>query len=146
VTLVANKLIALDKIPVHTLREKDRLECLAGGLSPEQAVRRSVAGADRAFATYVDEDVLCLWGYRVEDVHTNTIVMWLLTTDLVFSHKMIFARESLRTFKLISMLFSKVSVLVHNDYADAIKWLEWLGFKKLRVVNQHFSTYEKERL
>lgn len=144
-TLVA-KLIDLDKIPVHTLREKDRLECLAGGMEPEQAVRRSVAGADRAFAHYLNGEVLCIWGYRIEDAATKAATMWLLTTDLVFGNEIAFARESLRMNKMLMQLFSRVTVLVHNDYAESIRWLEWLGFTKLRAVTEHFSSYHKEQV
>jgi hypothetical protein len=41
---------------------------------------------------------------------------------------------------------SGITILVHNGYDEAIKWLEWLGFKRTRALTEHFTEMKKERV
>lgn len=143
-TLVADR-ITLDTIPQFKLRENDELECLAGGMSGEIAVRRAVAGADAAYAHYIDEDLVCLWGYRWDDYRTRKVQMWLLSTEAADQHKLAFARATRHLLKVLQMELSTITILVHNDYTDAIKWLTWLGFTPSRTLTPHFTEMKKER-
>lgn len=144
-TLTAKR-IDLDSIPEFTLRDSDVAECLAAGLTPELAVRRSVAGASAAYAHYIDGDLVCLWGYRWENYREREAVMWLLSTVGADLHKMAFGRASKHFLKIIQVELRTVTILVHNQYADAIKWLEWLGFKRSRALTEHFTEMKRERV
>jgi hypothetical protein len=93
VTLRADR-ITVDTIPEFKLRDNDEMECLAGGMSGQMAVRCSVAGASAAYAHYIDGDLVCLWGYRWDEYSDRTVQMWLLTTEAADKHRVAFGRAS----------------------------------------------------
>lgn len=144
-TLVANR-IDLDSIPEFTLRQNDAMECLAAGLDPVQAVRRFVAGATAAYAHYIDGDLVCLWGYRWEDYQTRRAAMWLLSTEAVEQHKLAYGRATKHLLDILQVQLHTITILVHVDYAESIKWLEWLGFKRSRALTEQFTEMKRERV
>lgn len=144
-TLVAER-IDLGSIPEFKLRDNDAAECLAAGLSPELAVRRFVAGASASFAHYIDGDLVCLWGYRWQDYTHKEAVMWLLSTEGADKHKLAFGRASKHFLKILQVELWSITILVHNQYAEAIKWLEWLGFTRSRALTVNFTEMKKERV
>jgi hypothetical protein len=145
VTLVAER-IDLNNIPEFTLRKDDAMECLAAGLSPEMAVRRSVAGANAAYAHYIDGDLVCLWGYRWEDYRSRKAIMWLLSTEAADRHRQAFGRASRHMLDVLQVELWTITILVHNKYETAIKWLEWLGFKRSQALTESFTEMKKEKL
>lgn len=137
------KPIGLDSIPPFALREMDALECYAGGMTPEIAVRRSVAGATNAFAHYHEDTLLCLWGFRMDDPITRSVSMWLLSTEAVELHRIAFGRASKKFLAVALENFTSIEIIVYNDYTLAIKWLEWLGFTKVRGLTNKFSIMQR---
>lgn len=144
-TLVADK-ITIDSIPAFKLRPNDEMECLAVGMSGEMAVRRFVSGSAAAYAHYIDGDLVCLWGYRWEDFTTRKAVVWLLSTEDADKHAVAFGRASRTLLTILDRQFAEISILVHNQYNEAIKWLEWLGFARSRTMTQHFTEMRRERV
>lgn len=144
-TLVAER-IDLDSIPEFKLRDNDAMECIAAGLSPEMAVRRFVAGASAAYAHYIDGDLVCLWGYRWENYSHREAVVWLLSVEGADRHKLAFGRATKQLLKVLQVQLWVITIIVHNQYAEAIKWLEWLGFKRSRALTEHFTEMKKERV
>jgi len=128
--------ITLDTIPPFTLRSADVEECVAGGLTPQLAVQRSVAASDRAYAEWLGDDLLCLWGYRR---YGPVAMMWMLSTPAVDAHARLFARESRALLGMLLREFRAVRVLVHNGHTQAIRWLEWLGFTPASALNEQFT-------
>lgn len=144
-TLVADR-IDLGSIPEFKLRNNDALECLAAGLDPVQAVRRFVAGASAAYAHYIDGDLVCLWGYRWEDYRSRKAVMWLLSTEGANQHKMAYGRATKHLLDILQQELWTITILVHNEYAESIKWLEWLGFKRERTLTEHFTEMKRKKV
>ena len=143
---LALKRIDLNNIPEFKLRKNDELECLAAGLSPDIAVRRFVAGANAAYAHYIDGDLVCLWGYRWEDYATKTAVMWLLSTEGADVHKIAYGRATKHLIKILQLELKIIKIVVHNQYNEAIFWLKWLGFKRSRTLTAHFDEMKRERV
>lgn len=137
--------ITLDTLPPFVLRAADEMECRAGGMEGTMAVRRSVAGSDRAFAHYAEGELLCLWGYRVENWLSGAVMMWLLTTPEVDNHRLRFARESKALLVALLREFSTVQCFVHNDHLVAVRWLEWLGFRRVKTLTPSFTIMQKDR-
>lgn len=141
-TLVAER-INISNIPVFVLRKEDELECLAGGMTGDLAVRRSVAGSVSAYAHYIDGDLVCLWGYRWEEYRLRHAVMWLLTCEGADKHKLAFGRASLHMLSLLTPELRSIKILVHAGHKTAIKWLEWLGFSWNKQYTEHFIEMRK---
>lgn len=136
--------ITLDMIPPFILRDADEAECQAGGMSGEEAVRRSVASSDAAYAYYCGEELLCFWGYRIEDNHWEMVNVWCLSTPAVFRHKIAFARASKEVNRMLGNVFPKMRVAVHEDYATSRYWLEWLGFRATGTWGKSFIVMQKD--
>lgn len=137
--------INLFNIPSFKLRDADEAECLAGGMTGELAVRRSVAGSIASYAHYLDGELLCLWGYRWNNTNDKTVTMWLLSTDAVDLHKLAFGRATKRILRMLDREIAEITVLVHNDYEQAIKWLTWLGFERARTITKTFTEFKREK-
>lgn len=144
-TLVADR-IDLGSIPEFTLRDNDAMECLAAGLDPVQAVRRFVSGANAAYAHYIDGDLVCLWGYRWEDYRSRHAAMWLLSTEGANLHKLAYGRATKHLLVILQEQLHTITILVHVDYAESIKWLEWLGFKRSRALTEQFTEMKREKV
>lgn len=139
------KRISVYNIPPFKLREADEMECLAGGISPEIAVKRSVEASANAFAQYADDELLCLWGFRFEDREGKEARMWLLSTDAVEKHKIFFARASKRMLDVLLQEAEVIRVLVHTRHTLAIGWLRWLGFQHQEDYNEYFMIMRRTR-
>lgn len=110
------------------LRDADARECWAGGMSPEEALHSSIAGSDEVFIARIDGEIAAVWGYRVDSVISGSISAWLLSTPQADAFPIAFARQSMQT--LNAMNYRNITVNVHEDYAKAIRWLKWLGFRE----------------
>lgn len=143
-TMLLNR-ISVDTIPPYELREADVLECLAGGISPELAVKRSVQQSNNAFAVYADEKLLCLWGLRFEDRTKQEAWMWLLSTPAVEDYKVAFARASRRMLDILLSESPVIKVLVHTQHEVAVRWLKWLGFQIAEHYNEHFMLMRRTK-
>lgn len=139
------KRISVYDIPPFELREADRMECLAAGITPELAVLRSVQASSNAFANYANGELLCLWGFRFEDSRGREARMWLLSTPAVERYKTHFARTSQRMVKILLDEAPVIKVLVHTEHKLAVRWLKWLGFEIVEHHNEQFMTMRKSR-
>lgn len=125
-------------IPPFTLRWADEMECRLGGMTGEQAVKRSVAGSDWAYSVHVDDELLCFWGIRYITREEGKVSMWLLTTEAVESHKIAFGRAAKKLLGALLTQVSQIDVLVWSKYDLSIKWLENLGFKRHETLTENF--------
>jgi hypothetical protein len=130
--------ITLDTIPEFQLRVEDGIECALGGMSNEQAVRRSVAGSDWAYAMYYGDELLCLWGVRFIDRIERRVSMWMLSCPAVNDHKIAFGRQSRKLLQLILTQATQIDVLVWVGYETTIAWLTRLGFRRQEAITEHF--------
>lgn len=143
-TLVLKRITVYD-IPPYTLREADRMECLAAGIEPDVALKRSVQASNNAFAHYWNDELLCMWGFRYEDKRGDSAFMWLLSTPAVDLHAMAFARASKRLLAILLGEAEVIKVLVHNQHSVAVRWLSWLGFTQVEDFNENFMLMRKVR-
>lgn len=142
-TLVLKR-ISLETIPEFKLRDDDETECLIAGMTGVIAVRRSVAGSAAAYAHYIDGELVCMWGYRWQEYSERTALMWLLSTPGANNHKMAFGRASKHMLKMLEQEMTRITIVVHHQHTTAIKWLEWLGFKRVRTLTEHFNEMQKD--
>lgn len=125
--MMVSKAIPMDLMDV-VLRPADAVECLAGGLSPVDAILQSAALSDVARMITVDGEPVAFWGYGVTNVAQGEARFWLLTTPKVDQHRMWFARYSLRICNHMMTKFKSIHAFVHGEHDQAINWLLWLGF------------------
>jgi hypothetical protein len=114
------------------LRKADEAECLAAGLSSQQALMAGTEGT-YAYAVDVNGEPLAFWGYGSVNLFDDTAYTWLLTRPGVEAHAFRFARISQRIIEHMHENYEHLMCLVHYEYALSIKWLRWLGFLPAQV-------------
>lgn len=102
------------------------------GMETKEALDISFSDSVEAFTIIYDEQPIGMFGYG--EIDENIGVPWLLASDKLPE----IAREFLRGSKeWIQDVLTKKYMLfnyVHADNKEAIRWLEWLGFKFLRRI------------
>lgn len=131
------------------VRAQDALECMAAGFTPEEALMRSIAFSDEVWEHREDGLVIAMWGFRIRGFLTQSVDAWLLTSEEVAKHKVKFARKTKQWVQeMFARGYTAIYAEVHTSYLDAIKWLLWLGFRRVdqRVVGSEvFLIMKKDR-
>ena len=95
--------------------------------------------SDEVYQHVANGKVIAMWGFRYRGFLTQDVDAWLLTAEEVAEHKVQFARETSRWVdRILSRTHGSMYVEVHATYLDAVKWLLWLGFKRVdtRIVGR----------
>jgi hypothetical protein len=122
-------------LPEHTapvaaaLRAADVAEVWATArLSPEDAVRRSLAASPLAWAGLVDERPVCLFGAGCWSLLGEVGVPWLLGTAEIERHAAAFLRRNRAYVARMRQTFPVLRNHVDARNRVSIRWLRWLGF------------------
>lgn len=118
----------LDHARAIRLRTGDAREIAAMGLGPIAAFEQSMARSLWADAYLIDGEVAALVGLAADSLLAGTGAPWLLTGRPVDRHRKLFLRETRRGVARMRTEFPRLANHVHADYAEAIRWLRWLGF------------------
>ena len=104
------------------LRKADIDEIYAmTGLPPEVAVAFSIANTERGFAVELDNKVVAIFG-------VSQGIIWLVGTDEITKHPVIFYRLSKKIFTLLKKGYTYLENYVDTRNKLSLKWLKWLGF------------------
>lgn len=110
------------------LRDGDRREIEAFGLSPGEGLARSLARSVWADAYLAGGEVAALAGLAMQPLLGGVAMPWLLTGRPVDRHRKAFLRLTRdRTHRMLADHGTLVAE-VHAEYREAVRWLAWLGF------------------
>lgn len=133
------------------LRPVDRLEldCM-GSDDPDADLRRMIAGARRCRASYIDGDLVCIFGVSASTMLSDVGCPWALTTRAVERRE--FRREFIAGSRVglewLGQDFQRLWNLVAEENTTAIRWLRWLGFRfdgrAVDLRGHRFLHFEKE--
>lgn len=111
------------------MREADRQEIWASSRqAPEESLRQAVMASRRPLAGLMDGEVACLLGVVPQSTLSGTGAAWMLGTDLIERHPLVFLRHSRPVLAEIGRGFSYLHNWVDARNVVAIRWLRWLGF------------------
>lgn len=110
------------------LRPGDAREIAAMDLTPLAAFEQSMTRALWANAYLIDGEVAALVGLSADSLLARIGAPWLLTGQPVDRHRKLFLQETRRGVARMRAEFPRLANVVHADYAEAIRWLRWLGF------------------
>lgn len=98
------------------------------GLTPRAAFELSMARSLWAQAYVIDGEVAALVGLAADSLLGGVGAPWLLTGRPVDHHRKLFLQETRRGVARMRAELPRLANHVHADYAEAIRWLRWLGF------------------
>lgn len=109
------------------MRDGDRRECLAAGMSPKRAVWRSYRSSLLTFSALVDGELAAIFGMG-GDMVTDVGEPWLFTTPLVEVSPKWFVRHARALVARMLESKPKLEGYVFADYRQACGLLERIGF------------------
>ena len=103
----------------------------------------SIAHSERGFAVELHDRIAAIFG-------VNDGVVWLVGTDEIAKHPVMFYRLSKKIFQRLSDGYDKLFNFVDNRNTLSLRWLKWLGFKiePAQKINNgffHFAHWEREK-
>lgn len=128
-TLQIKRINSVEELPKFKLRPSDELECLAGGMTGEEAIRYGVEDSQECYLMTYKGDIVGIWGFRSSTFLGEVAYAWFLSTEHGSKYPYKFARESVRIVNYMLQSYPFVKALVHVDYHLAIEWLGWLKFE-----------------
>lgn len=116
------------------LREADKHELkLSCGLEPITALALSLKNSRKVYAV-IDEQEIPIAIFGVVGDYRNLGVPWMLGSKGIYKHASQFMAESKQWLEVIEQDYDLLANYVHADNKKAIRWLQWMGFKMLRLV------------
>lgn len=111
------------------MREADRRECEASGLSARRVLQLSVERSDEVFTIELGGRVAAIWGYAASSTMGSAAQLWLLSSVVVEEFPLRFCRETKRLVGEMLELFPRLIIDVDSRHEKAQKWTRWLGFR-----------------
>jgi hypothetical protein len=111
------------------LRDGDRREVEALGLTPREALIRSIARSVEADAYLVEGEIAALMGLALQPIVGGVAMPWLLTGRAVERHRKTFLRLTRARTQAMLAAHGTLVAEVHAEYGQAVRWLAWLGFE-----------------
>lgn len=112
------------------MRQADIDEVLASsGRSPADALEYSLAKSAIAMTALVDDRPEVMFGVGDLNILTQTGAPWLLGTEAVTEHWVVFLRASLSWRNQLLARYQVLTNVVDDRNTVSKRWLRWLGFR-----------------
>lgn len=126
-------------IPViaQDMRQADIDEVFASsGRSPARALEYALDHSTECFTivSYTSHLPLAMFGYRTEGLCS---IVWMLGSNELYKYRMDFLRKSRKWCDYLQEQSPILYNLIDQRNTVHIRWLEWLGFKFVRVVPEY---------
>jgi len=121
------------------MRTEDRDECVAGGLTPHDALSKSFQNCNLAYSLVrpVDFVPAAILGVSESPISKRLGILWMLGTEDIAKYKITFLR---RCKPFLNILYDEANKEGFYNYTYSKNtlhhdWLHWLGFKFLRSIH-----------
>lgn len=97
---------------------------------PLKSLHKRLAGSSHAL-TVLDKSgcVICIFGVGQMDGEAASGARWLVGSDLIARHRLLFARLSKKCLAAMLQLYPVLENAVDARKTGAVRWLRWLGFE-----------------
>jgi hypothetical protein len=113
----------------RNMRPDDLEECRQAGYATAlEAVSESVKASKECRACTVDDQVLAIYGVIEQSILTGSGQLWLLTTNLVESHKKTFVLYSKLVLLLMKQRWRSLVVPIGAEHKGALRLAHRYGF------------------
>lgn len=126
---------------------REELE-IVSGKSAEEGLLDAINTADSSHVVIVDGQLVCMFGYHLKSLLTDTAYPWLIPTEHIKGKERTFAKYSKKWIDHLSGRFPNLVNAVYSENTKAIYWLKWIGFNlhDFIIFNGHeFIPYSMTR-
>lgn len=111
------------------VRTADRDEFWAlSMMTPEEVLHQSFGLSHLAWTGLIDGVPVCMYGVVRASLLGNVGRPWMVGTDLLDKHQVVFLRRCRASLETMKMCFGKLENYIDARNVKAIQWLRWLGF------------------
>lgn len=125
-------------VVAQDMRQADIDEVFAcSGQGPQEALRTALSHSTECFTVVAQSTdlPLAMFGYyRSDDIKS---VVWMLGTNQLYKYRMDFLRKSRKWCDYLQGTNPLLYNLIDQRNTAHIRWLEWLGFKFVRIIPQY---------
>ena len=112
------------------MRKADRDEVWASSkVGPHTALFKAMKVTASPRTVLVDREVVCMFGVSSTTILSDVGSPWLLGTDKMVSHPLVFLKRSRDYFQGIRKEYKHLENYVDVRNEISMRWLMWLGFK-----------------
>lgn len=101
---------------------------MAGNFAPEAAIRMSLNNSIEAYAAYVKDDLLAIFGVGPLNGLPEVKVVWALTSVHVDKHALTFGLGSKTVLNYLRGKYPLMVNMIYSKSTQTIGWLQRLGF------------------
>ena len=131
---------------VADVRQADVDEIAALGRTVAEAMASGMTLGDWSATGLIDGVPVCMFGVASASIIGGIGIPWLITTNKVAAHDKVFLRRCKPVVDAMLASYPRLSNIVAEDNAVAIKWLRWLGFEfKTETVQINGVTFRQFR-
>lgn len=99
----------------------------AFGLDGLPTLRKLLAESAVVYVGKYEGEIACVYGLVPPTLLSESVYLWLLTTELVAQHPFLFVRHSQRVVEQILKKHPMIIGTTSHSNKSAISWLKWLG-------------------
>ena len=107
----------------------------ASGLDALSGLEKCFKGSDECITILSNDVPIALFGYKVTESDICGLV-WMLGSNEIFNNKIEFLKKSRFWVNYIQTKIPLIYNLVYHKNIVHIKWMEWLGFRFVRIIEQ----------
>lgn len=112
------------------VREQDAQEMwVAFRKTPEAGLRLSLHTAMMAWAGYIDDEIVCMFGISPSNVLLGRAAPWFVASEGITQHQVAFLRRCKPIVSDMLDMYPHLENWVWEDNRLAKRWLRWLGFE-----------------
>ena len=111
----------------RSLRDADRAECLAYGVTPAQGLRKSFYAASYRRTAVIDDIIAAMWGVCGAALG-HTAQFYLMTAPVIETMPIAFVREGRRELRKILETHDRIEGTVAIEYLAAQRLVDVMGF------------------
>lgn len=86
-----------------------------------------INGSTAAWAGYVDDDLICLWGLMPPTLLSRRAYLWFQSTPAMHGHEFVLARQSRKVVSEMLSQFPEVFGHCISGMERSQRWIKWLG-------------------
>lgn len=132
------------------MREADRAEVKAMGMTRWEALERSFASSAQCWTLLFDDEPAAMFGVGDLNILARKGSPWLLGTDAIDRNRAPFVRRSVFWRDQLLERYDILTNVIHAENVASIRWLRWLGFAigepfRAGPENEMFRVFEMRR-
>jgi len=105
----------------------------------KEALRHRLMESEEAFSVRIDGKLCLLFGHFSRSLYKGSGIVWMVATPAAENNWIQMVKFSKFVVMKLNLIYPQVFTATYPKNARAIRFLEWLGFKKYSMLNDNLT-------